>query len=42
MIIGSPAKKVRETSQEEKAFLIQTAKNYVQVGADYKEIIAEQ
>ncbi len=42
MIIGSPAKKVRETSQEEKSFLIQTAKNYVQVGADYKEIIAEQ
>jgi len=42
MILGSPAKVVRETTAEEKAFLPQTAKNYVGVGAEYASIISKQ
>lgn len=36
LILGSPAKVARPTTDEEKAFLVQTAKNYVNVGAEYR------
>ncbi len=36
LIIGSPAKISRSTTEEERAFLVQTAKNYMAVGAEYQ------
>ena len=35
MIFGSPAKSVREVTEEERAFLAQSAKNYIEVGKEY-------
>jgi len=40
LIMGSPAKVIRELKPEELAFLKQSAKNYVQDGKEYMEILS--